>query len=58
MPTPWPFILAMSHAVVPPYGEGRGEWRVLGGLLEKIAERAKERGLEGFPHRSGVPRRV
>jgi len=57
MPTPWPFILAMSHAVVTPYGEARGEWQVLGDLLEKIAERAKERGLEGFQHRSGVWRR-
>jgi len=57
MPTPWPFILSMSHAVVPPYGEARGEWQVLGELLEKIAERARERGLEGFQHRSGVPRR-
>ncbi len=57
MPTPWPFILSMSHAVVPPYGESRGEWEALGGLLKKIAERAKERGLEGFQHRSGGWRR-
>jgi anaerobic selenocysteine-containing dehydrogenase len=57
MPTPWPFILSMSHAVVPPYGESRSEWDALGALTEKIAERAKERGLEGFQHRSGVWRR-
>jgi DMSO reductase family type II enzyme molybdopterin subunit len=52
MPTPWPFILSMSHAVVPPYGESKGEWESLGLLMKKIAERAKERGLEGFQHRS------
>jgi len=57
MPTPWPFILAMSHAVVPAYGESRGEWQVMGELLERIAGRAKERGLEGFQHLSGEWRR-
>jgi anaerobic selenocysteine-containing dehydrogenase len=57
MPTTWPFILSMSHAVVPPYGESRGEWEALGALVEKIAERASERGLEGFQHRSGEWRR-
>jgi anaerobic selenocysteine-containing dehydrogenase len=57
MPTPWPFILSMSHAVVPAYGESRGEWAALGGLMEKIAERARERGLEGFQHRSAGWRR-
>jgi nitrate reductase alpha subunit len=57
MPTPWPFILSMSQAVVPPYGESRDEWQALGALMKKIAERAKERGLEGFQHRSGVWRR-
>jgi anaerobic selenocysteine-containing dehydrogenase len=57
MPTPWPFILSMSHAVVPPYGEARGEWPALLGLLEKIAERAEQRGLVEFRHRSGVSRR-
>jgi len=57
MPTPWSFILSMSHAVVPPYGESQGEWEALGGLMKKIAERAEERGLEGFQHRSGVWRR-
>jgi DMSO reductase family type II enzyme molybdopterin subunit len=57
MPTPWPFILSMSHAVVPPYGEARGDWQALGELLEKIAERAKGRGLESFQHRSGESRR-
>ena len=36
MPTPWPFILAMSHAVVPPYGESRDEWDSLGALMKKI----------------------
>lgn len=51
MPTPWPFILAMSHAVVPPYGESRDEWDSLGALMKKISERAKARGLEGFQHR-------
>jgi DMSO reductase family type II enzyme molybdopterin subunit len=57
MPTPWPFILGMSQAVVSPPGEARGEWEVLGGLCRKIEERAKARGLETYPHRSGVPRR-
>lgn len=57
MPTPFSFILSMSHAVVPPFGESRGEWQVLGELLEKIAERANGRGLETFRHRSGESRR-
>ena len=57
MPTPWSFVLSMSHAVVKPHGEARGEWQVLGELLEKIAERAKGRGLDAFPHRSGMLRR-
>jgi len=57
MPTPWPFILAMSHAVVPAYGEARGEWQVMSELLAKIAERAEQRGLKAYQHRSGVSRR-
>jgi DMSO reductase family type II enzyme molybdopterin subunit len=57
MPTPWTMFLAMSHAAVPPYGESRGEWQVLGDLCKKMAERAKARCLEGYPHRSGVFRR-
>jgi DMSO reductase family type II enzyme molybdopterin subunit len=57
MPTPWPFVLAMSQAVVAPPGEARGEWQVLGDLCKKIAERAEARGLESYSHRSGLPRR-
>jgi anaerobic selenocysteine-containing dehydrogenase len=57
MPTPWPFVLAMSQAVVEPPGEARSEWQVLGDLCKKIAERAEARGLESYPHRSGLPRR-
>jgi anaerobic selenocysteine-containing dehydrogenase len=57
MPFLWPFILSMSHAVVPPYGESRGEWQVMSELLEKIAERARTRGLESYMHADGLPRR-
>jgi anaerobic selenocysteine-containing dehydrogenase len=57
MPTPWPFHLAMSQAVVPPPGEARSEWQVLMELCSRIAERANARGLESYPHRNGVPRR-
>jgi anaerobic selenocysteine-containing dehydrogenase len=57
MPTPWPFHLAMSQAVVPPPGEARSEWQVLMELCSRIAARAKARGLESYPHRNGVPRR-
>jgi anaerobic selenocysteine-containing dehydrogenase len=57
MPTPWPFILAMSQAVAEPPGEARSEWHVLGDLCKKIAERAEARGLESYPHGSGLRRR-
>jgi anaerobic selenocysteine-containing dehydrogenase len=57
MPTPWPFILSMSHAVVPPYGESRGEWQAMCNLLEKIDERASARGLESYVHSDGSRRR-
>jgi DMSO reductase family type II enzyme molybdopterin subunit len=57
MPFLWPFILSMSHAVVPPYGESRGEWQVMSELLEKIAERARARGLESYMHGDGLSRR-
>jgi DMSO reductase family type II enzyme molybdopterin subunit len=57
MPTPWPFILAMSHAVVAPYAEARGEWRAMGELLRVLAERAEERGLTDYLRGDGTSQR-
>jgi DMSO reductase family type II enzyme molybdopterin subunit len=53
MPTPWPFMLAMSNAVVEPYKEARGEWPALADLCTKLAERAAARGLESYPRGDG-----
>jgi anaerobic selenocysteine-containing dehydrogenase len=57
MPTPWPFMLAMSDAVVEPFGEARGEWPVLAELCTKLAERAAARGLESYPRGDGSVQR-
>ncbi|MDH3214044.1 MAG: molybdopterin-dependent oxidoreductase [Myxococcales bacterium] len=57
MPTPWPFILSMSHAVVEPHGEARSEWRVMGELFRVLADRARGRGLESYRLGDSTPRR-
>ncbi|MBW2236983.1 MAG: molybdopterin-dependent oxidoreductase [Deltaproteobacteria bacterium] len=57
MPTPWPFMLAMSSAVVEPYQEARGEWPALAELCTVLAERAKARGLEDYPRGDGTRQR-
>jgi anaerobic selenocysteine-containing dehydrogenase len=46
-------MLAMSNAVVEPYGEARGEWPALADLCTKLAERAAARGLESYPRGDG-----
>jgi DMSO reductase family type II enzyme molybdopterin subunit len=57
MPSPYTMFLSLGEAAVPPHAEARGEWEIFGGLCRCIADRAKERGLESFPHPTGVPRR-
>jgi DMSO reductase family type II enzyme molybdopterin subunit len=57
MPTPWPFMLAMSSAVVEPFGEARAEWPALADLCTKLAERAEARGLESYLRGDGTLQR-
>jgi DMSO reductase family type II enzyme molybdopterin subunit len=57
IPATYTMFLSMTQPAVPPQGESRSEWKILGDLIQKIAERAEARGLESFPHRSGLPRR-
>jgi anaerobic selenocysteine-containing dehydrogenase len=54
---PYTMSLAISQTAVPPYAEARSEWAMLGALSKKIGDRARERGLESFTHRDGLPRR-
>jgi len=57
IPASYTMFLSVGQAAVEPAGEARSEWTMLADLCAKIGERAKERGLEGFLHRSGVLRR-
>jgi nitrate reductase alpha subunit len=57
MPGPYTMFLSMNDPGVTPYAESKSEWDLLGLLCQKIAERAKARGLESYMHRSGSPRR-
>jgi DMSO reductase family type II enzyme molybdopterin subunit len=57
MPTPWPFLLAMSNAVVEPWREARGEWPTLAELCTRIAERAAARGAESYRRGDGTVQR-
>ena len=57
MPGPYTMFLSMNDAPVPPAGESRSEWEMLGDLCKKIATGAKTRGLESYPHPTGIPRR-
>ena len=54
---PYNMALSLGQAATPPYREARSEWEMLGALSKKIGERAGERGLEGYTHSDGLPRR-
>lgn len=56
IPGPYTMFLSLGDAAVEPHAEARGEWEILGALCQKIAERAEQRGLESYPHPSGLPR--
>jgi anaerobic selenocysteine-containing dehydrogenase len=57
MPGPYTMFLSLGQEAVPPHAESRTEWAMLGDLCQKLAERATQRGLESFMHKSGLPRR-
>ncbi|UCE86897.1 MAG: molybdopterin-dependent oxidoreductase [Deltaproteobacteria bacterium] len=41
-----PYVVVGDRAV-PPLGEAKGEWEIMGLLARRIQERARERGIEG-----------
>ena len=57
MPTPWTMMLSYSDRAVPPAGESRTEWDMLGELCTVIADRAAARGLESFTDAMGMEHR-
>ncbi len=57
MPTPWTMFLGLTNAAAPPAGEARSEWEMLASLLESLASRARERGIEGYKDATGTLRR-
>ncbi len=50
-----PYTALIEKAVQPP-GEAKPEWEIFTGLLAKISERAKARGMTGFVDRTGKQR--
>ena len=57
MPTPWTMFLGLTNAAAPPAGEARSGWEMLASLLESLASRARERGIEGYKDATGTLRR-
>jgi anaerobic selenocysteine-containing dehydrogenase len=50
--------LTLSDRAVPPAGESKPEWEIIGLLAKKLGERAKERGLIEYTDRAGGVRRL
>ncbi|HEY4669250.1 MAG TPA: molybdopterin-dependent oxidoreductase [Tepidiformaceae bacterium] len=57
IPTPHLLNLTFSDKAAEPAGEAKNEWRIYHALFEKIAERAKARGLVDYKDPSGSVRR-
>ncbi len=50
--------LTLSDRAVPPAGEAKPEWEIIGLLAKKLGERAQERGLVEYTDRAGGVRRL
>ncbi len=57
IPTPHVMNLTFSDKAAEPYGEAKPEFEIYALILEKLAERAKARGLESYKDDAGVERR-
>ena len=57
IPTPHLMNLTFSDKAAEPAGEARNEWQIYYALFQKIAERAKERGLTDYKDTKGQTRR-
>ncbi|MCK6563481.1 MAG: molybdopterin-dependent oxidoreductase [Dehalococcoidia bacterium] len=57
IPTPHVMNLTFSDKAANPAGEAKNEWSLYAALLEKLAERAKARGLTEYTDQKGYTRR-
>jgi len=57
MPTPHVLNFTLGDKAAEPYGESKNEWDIFGGIIGKMAEIAKQRGLEEYVGSNGVSRR-
>jgi DMSO reductase family type II enzyme molybdopterin subunit len=58
IPSPHTLILNFCDQATKPPGEAKSEWEIALLLSRKLAERAKERGIDSFVDGGGLPRRL
>ena len=57
IPGPYVANLTLADKIVPPAGESKTEWELFQALLNKIAERASEQGLQSYQDPTGHVRK-